>query len=121
MSNRKIRPITGQGNISDSDEVSIMVRNRGVGKSSNVTQVGPGNIRTRGNAINLTTGTDHFIKGLRKRLPDMDDSDIEQIGNVMLERMGKYLADGDQLAVARKRKDGTVGLTIFSIEQDSAE
>lgn len=122
MAIKNLQPrITSDRNILKSDQTSRSIRPGNRSVLTNVTQVGPGNINLGVDRadydFNLSTGSQTFVRALRRRLPTYDNKEVEQIANLLLGQIGEHLAAGEQIAFFRRNRDGTTGLTTISIER----
>lgn len=74
---------------------------------------------TSGPKYNLNQSPDDFADAIHKRLPNVDNSQIEEAAIIVLNQITSHLNEGDQLAFIRNNKDGSSRIFTLSIDEDN--
>jgi hypothetical protein len=64
----------------------------------------------------LSVGTSHLVRAIKKIYPDISDSEVTTLGNFLLEEIGWRMEAGEQIAFFRKNSDGSVEFTVLGLK-----
>jgi hypothetical protein len=62
------------------------------------------------------SGLTDFGQTLQNMYPNMTDTEIKDMVNLILIQIAKHISDGEQLAFLKKEPDGSINLTVLGFE-----
>jgi hypothetical protein len=65
---------------------------------------------------NLSVGSSHLIRAIKEIYPDLSDSEVTNLGNILLEEVSSRMKAGERIAFVRTNSDGRVELTLLGLE-----
>jgi hypothetical protein len=71
--------------------------------------------------VDLSLGNNHLINALQTTYPEIDQGQIEVLGNAILGRLSQTILDGELPASVRLRPDGDFDIRVWSINNQGGE